>query len=120
MLPLASLGLTLLDQGLKWFFVTSDSPLVRLNSGIAFGISSGWFSLIGLGLLVVVAYVTKGQPTSLWRALSFPILANFIDRLWYGAVVDYLHLGPLTFNISDVLICTLVARLIYLQLRTQK
>ena len=117
------LGVVALDQATK-YVVKSNLDLhqawpaegffriaYRTNTGTAFGLFPGqtvtliFLSLFAIGFLFYF-YRT--------RALSYPLLrlaiglqlggaiGNLIDRVWLGAVVDFIDVGPWpTFNIAD-------------------
>jgi signal peptidase II len=94
------------------------------NPGIAFGVFSDtsgalklWalaaISLIAIGLVVYFALKTppdKILPAAALMLVLGGIIGNLIDRLWLGAVIDFIELyieqyhWP-TFNIADAAIC---------------
>ena len=99
----AALMVFVLDSSLK-----SLSNSIILNSGISFGFTSG---LNVNALWVLVYLVITGL--SIWRArqsrlartsLILVLLAasNFVDRLLFGGVRDYIELSGVVFNLSDV------------------
>jgi signal peptidase II len=112
---------------------------LTFNRGAAFGLwsglSSGWreavLALTILGALVVVAYLmtrsyyqTVLAQTSLAAVLGGAI-GNVIDRVKFGAVVDFLdfYVGSYhwpAFNVADSAICVGVALLILLPTAPQK
>lgn len=93
------------------------------NYYIAFSlpISGPWLtSFIGLVIaLLVIYYAISYNKNSISEkicllAIILGALSNFIDRLNYGFVIDYLDLKLFTvFNLADVLITTGAAFLLY-------
>ncbi|MEC8383458.1 MAG: signal peptidase II [Pseudomonadota bacterium] len=96
------------------------------NSGIAFSLLSGYgkpmeyilalaCSAILLSLCTLLSQEDINQKTSIHRwALRFILaggMGNLIDRLCYGAVIDFIYLHynawawPAIFNIADVWVC---------------
>ena len=89
------------------------------NRGINFGLGDGvsaWV-LIGLALLICAAVVLWASRTSLGKLgnisagiLIGGALANVVDRLVYGYVLDFLNMSccginnPFVFNVADVFI----------------
>ncbi|TAL20446.1 signal peptidase II [Patescibacteria group bacterium] len=109
------------DRGLKWYATHSLPPegvfwiprflgLERYqNRGLAFGLPANQL-LILLASLVVAVYLVKkimaaGRSPRAFTALAFLLLgagSNFFDRLYFGYVIDYLRVGPLSLvNIAD-------------------
>ncbi|HUV72091.1 MAG TPA: signal peptidase II [Clostridia bacterium] len=88
-------GLILLDQFSKFIF---------LKQGFAFfnqGVSFGFLAL--LPLIALVFHFPKFW--GLWLMAAGGV-ANLIDRLIYGAVVDFISLPWLpAFNLADIVIC---------------
>lgn len=82
------------------------------NYNIAFSLPlSGWFLNIGITLIIIGLFVYLPKAKTSEKPAIFLILigaiSNFIDRLCYGYVIDYLDLNWFTvFNLADVLICT--------------
>jgi signal peptidase II len=82
-----------------------------LNTGSAFGLFSGFTSLLIIasivGIGVVLYYFQQQQITVIWYRLSIGLvvggaLGNLADRLKDGAVVDFISVGwwP-AFNVAD-------------------
>lgn len=124
----------LLDQGTKWAVVRGLDLKNRLaldvwppflqfrmgwNEGINFGlfgssnVETRWI-LIGLAL-ILCAWVTRwalkdGRSLMLMSAglLVGGALGNVFDRIYYGAVADFLNMSccgiqnPYTFNVADI------------------
>ncbi len=120
---LAALVLVFLDRVIKWVVVGRHlfwqiGPLrlsVVYNDGIAFGLFSDWpaWILIAINflLILVLLFVLLGIKREQILVLIGGILifsgaiGNFIDRLFVGSVVDYIHLGRFpVFNLADVMI----------------
>lgn len=117
-----------LDQLSKWIMVQwvmtppraiEVTPFFNLilvgNKGISFGLmnSGQWtllLSLLALGITLVVL-VWLWRATSQWVALGCGLviggaIGNLIDRLRFGAVIDFLDVHALgyhwpTFNVAD-------------------
>ena len=103
------------------------------NSGAVFGIMRGagsyftFFSVIAAGVLLVVLFFTRKSSTFVKVSLGMVLggaLGNLIDRLRFGAVVDFIDVGfgdtarwP-CFNIADAAITVGVVLLIGNALRT--
>lgn len=91
-------------------------PLVSLrptaNPGLAFSLPAP-NSVTTLAIGIVLAFLLavtidrwrRGHPWLGWAFLVVGGASNFLDRLRYGAVIDYLRLGPLpVFNLADAAI----------------
>lgn len=131
--------LVLVDQLLKAWVISEFSfqsfteilPGLHLgqtqNTGIAFSMFAEWGKHAAKGItlltftvnLALVALLCIEKKTSLNNALyqsSLVMLisgglSNLIDRLYYGAVIDFIYLNyhgwhwPTIFNLADVYIC---------------
>ena len=105
--------LVLLDQGIKELLVNSEFRVI--NSGAAFGLGGAWpqfwqwlMMVLLLGLLLKFKF---NWQTGLVTAGG---LANLIDRVRWGGVVDYLALSLLPrFNLADCLILAGLIGLMY-------
>jgi signal peptidase II len=91
------------------------------NTGISFSILAGssqfvrWFlvvaaSVIVLYLVKVLSRESRAWPRRAWSMIIAGALGNIVDRVRYGAVVDFLdfHIGRWhwpAFNVADALIC---------------
>jgi len=141
-LAIALAGL-ILDQGLKiWlvhgFGLRENGPVDLLpvleivlvwNRGISYGLFQqhsdlGRWLLAGLTVAVSIGlwfWSARAQSRLVAVALALVIggaIGNGIDRLWYGAVVDFVHFHVGTFswyvfNLADVWIVAGVAGLLY-------
>ena len=127
----------LLDQASKYYVVhwlrlsePGVSPIrvfppylefqMAWNRGVNFGLFAGFdmrWVLIGLALVISVAVLwwLHKNGGSKWAYLSAGLLVggalgNVIDRIFYGAVADFLNMSccginnPYSFNIADVAI----------------
>lgn len=105
--------LVLLDQGIKGMLVSSELRVI--NSGVAFGLGRVWpqfwqwlMIVLLLGLLIKFKF---NWQTSLITAGG---LANLIDRVRWGGVVDYLAISIWPrFNLADCLILAGLLGLMY-------
>ncbi len=91
-------------------------PFVALrpteNSGIAFSLPlPSAATTIIVAMVVVVLFViavrqfARGAPWFAWGLLAVGGGANLLDRFRYGAVIDFIALGPLPiFNLADLLV----------------
>ena len=136
----------LLDQLSKWSALSNlqigvAEPvlpffnwLLVFNPGAAFSFlaqSSGWqrwfFTVIGIGAAIYIIWLLYKNQTDklLCFALSLILggaIGNVMDRIMYGAVVDFidLHYGNWhwpAFNIADSAICIGAALIIWGELR---
>lgn len=135
-----------LDQLSKWLVyteVSSAAPLILckyfsivrvFNTGVSFSLFDNYGSLGTLVLCVISLIVCGGllywlhQEPNRLRQLCLGMiiggaLGNVIDRLHYGAVVDFLdfHIGAYhwpAFNVADSFICVGAVMLMILELMT--
>lgn len=144
-LAIATLTL-LLDQLSKWSALSNlqlgvPEPvlpflnwLLLFNPGAAFSFlaqGSGWqrwfFTILGILASVYIIYLLRKslEDKLLCVALSLILggaLGNVIDRIMYGAVVDFIDLHYANwhwpaFNVADSAICVGAALIIYSELR---
>ncbi len=112
--------------------VLSPLPVLDLvlvwNHGITFGLFAGFGAKILLAVLagaVVVALIVWMARTQDWLvtiavgAIAGGAVGNVLDRLRYGAVVDFIHVHigglayPWVFNIGDsAIVCGVIALMI--------
>lgn len=91
-----------------------------LNTGTAFGLlkNAQWFFLIfasAVSAFIIVKYQTFQPKIQLLSALVLAgALGNLFDRLFYGAVIDFINFSfwP-AFNIADSAISIAVVLLLY-------
>jgi signal peptidase II len=136
----------LLDQLSKWSALSNlqlgiPEPvlpfmnwLLLLNPGVAFSFlaqGSGWqrwlFTIVGLVACVYIVWLLRKSQNDkmLCVALSLILggaLGNVLDRIMYGAVVDFIDLHYANwhwpaFNIADSAICIGAALIIWGELR---
>ena len=120
---LAAMAVLILDQGLKLMLKDADQMLVPglvkllgiRNTGVSFGLFAGHPELVSwmtLALIIAAALFLRRLPLGAlgaWGAgfLLGGALGNLLDRLIYGAVVDYVKLLFIdfpVFNLADVCI----------------
>lgn len=141
------LALLSIDLSLKWYLNNSNIESITLipyfldyfltkNTGIALSLfsSSGNLTQILLLVLIFLALIflshtflkTKDEVQKLGLIL---VLAggfgNFIERFFYGAVTDYLHLrigttSLFVFNFADFLITLGAVLIIFIWMREEK
>jgi signal peptidase II len=107
------------------------------NPGAAFSFladAAGWqrwfFVLLALGISVWLVRLIRVHAGERWLALSFALilggaLGNVIDRLFHGAVIDFLYFhagryGWPAFNVADSAISVGVALLLWDQFFAQR
>lgn len=88
---------------------------LAINQGISFGLEVpqtiifSAYALSFLGLTGLVIFYWKKGVTAGWFLCSLLFLgafSNFIDRIKFGGVVDYIDVSFFTvFNLSDIMIC---------------
>ena len=108
----AGLGLIVLDQITKFYFLYFQPQLVVINSGGAFSISSGWvyypfvvvLVLLLLLVLLIKSNLHKRYPWAVVLVYAGAI-GDLIDRFRLGGVVDFINLRiwP-SFNLADAMI----------------
>lgn len=93
------------DQVLKFLAINFDFLPVSYNQGISFGFLPGnWWLVVNLIIIIVIfAIFIKKMELGILLILGGGI-SNFIDRIWWGEVVDYIGipLFPWKFNLADV------------------
>lgn len=111
------------DQGLKTLLKNADQPLIPgvikllgiRNTGVSFGLLAGhpeMVALITLALILLAGLFLRRMRLGGLGALGAGLmlggaLGNLLDRMIYGAVVDYLKLLFIdfpVFNLADVAI----------------
>ena len=107
-------GLIVIDQLSKWW-VLGHPFFVTKNSGIIFGLGSGWgiFTLIIVCLMLGLFLLTIEKP----EKIMWPIvlifsgaISNIIDRIFRGGIIDFIRIkGELAFNFADIMIILGVA-----------
>lgn len=99
------LFLVFLDQVLKFLAVNSNLLQASYNRGISFGLLPDFWWL-GINFLILTGiFIFLIKKPSLPLLLIFGGgLSNFIDRIWWGGVIDYIRLPlfPWAFNLADV------------------
>lgn len=105
------------------------------NSGAVFGIMRGAgnyfavFSFVAAAIVVVIMYLARKASPPVRIGLGLVLggaVGNLIDRLRYGAVVDFIDIGATdairwpSFNVADLAITIGVVMLILASLRPAK
>ncbi len=151
---LTALVVFVADQASKWWILHGlDLPELRQvvllpvlnltmvwNRGVTFGLLNGFGSWGHIALALIALAVVAALCFWLWRAESVLVavaigaiaggaVGNVVDRLRYGAVVDFIHAHVQTpwgdvswyvFNVADAAIVCGVAALILDSLGTRK
>lgn len=110
------IGLVVLDQAIKALAVNSKTSVI--NNGAALGLGSDWPQLWP-GLMIVLLAVLLIKFKFNWQTglITAGGLSNFIDRLRWGGVVDYLAMSWLPrFNLADGYILAGLIILLYSRL----
>jgi signal peptidase II len=129
--------LLIIDQVIKSIvvanaqFLQSPIPLIPgllfllkvTNTGVAFGLLDSFQIVVQIitGIIIIASvYFLSRFPKSFIIPLSFVIggaLGNFVDRLAYGHVIDYIFLRYFSvFNFADMCITFGIVWLMYLEL----
>lgn len=122
---IATMFIYLLDQGSKYYFYKNVLPGTHFFSTVIIdhswntGISYSWGAGISPAILTtIVVLLTSVTGAVLWRERYYAgfscivggALGNIHDRLYYGAVFDFISLKwgeyywPTVFNIADIFI----------------
>ena len=126
-----------LERGQSVRVTTFFDLVLVYNPGAAFSFLSdaaGWqrwfFVVLALGISVWLVRLIRLHARERWLALSFSLilggaLGNVIDRLFHGAVIDFLYFhagryGWPAFNVADSAISVGVALLLWDQLFAQR
>lgn len=95
------------NRGLSWSIF--DSP-----NNVVFMAVSATIALVMVGFMIR-AYQLYCQQKRLWGAtlVIAGALGNFVDRILYGGVVDFISIGSFPiFNVADIAICCGIAIMI--------
>ncbi len=103
---LVVMGVVLVDQAVKVIFFPDDA---LINSGVAFGLGRSWLpSWLGIFLTasLVVWVIRQADGYIGWDLVAGGGLANLVDRLVRGGVVDFIRpIGSFAwFNLADIAI----------------
>lgn len=108
-----------IDQVFKFLAVNFDFLHVSYNQGISFGLlpSYWWLGINFLILAGIFIFLIKKVNLALLLVFSGG-LSNFIDRISYGGVVDYIRvpLLPWAFNLADVFLVLGISLLILINI----
>jgi signal peptidase II len=117
------IGLTALDQATKVIFKTFWPDYVVFNDGVAFSLD------MPILLPIIISFVCLGyifyekksgniEPDWTLAVFAAGILGNLIDRLLFGEVVDFIHIGSWpVFNLADVYLTSIAIYFIYIFLK---
>ena len=120
---LLGVGLTLADQISKLIFKNFLPEYVVFNEGIAFSIKMPIIVPIVLSIacLIYVWYEKESgniQPDWTLSVFAAGVLGNMIDRIAFGKVTDFIHIGSWpVFNLADVYLTSMAVYFIYLFLK---
>lgn len=106
MIPILTIVIGILDQMLKYTYLERGSATI--NPGVAFGSGNTMTAILGIALLVTVGLAMRFQPRPYWLSLCLAASFNLLDRVMTGGVIDYLTVGSISLNLSDIAICILV------------
>jgi len=100
-----SLTFIAIDQLSKFFIVKNAYQLIVFNYKGVWGIVPSWAGIAALFLLAFYIWRQKQQQLIYWLIMAAGF-SNLLDRLLYGAVVDWIHSFPWfpVFNIADIMI----------------
>ena len=129
---ITSVAFFLIDQFTKWYVVIKMDlrnlyaidvlpPILNFrmawNDGINFGLNiGGKWVMIALAVAIVIGMIFWSRKFTGWTsAILFGMtiggaLGNVLDRLIYGAVVDFLNMSccgynnPFSFNVADIFV----------------
>jgi signal peptidase II len=116
-------GLTALDQAFKFGFKIFFPDYVVFNDGVAFSLD------VPLLIPIVISFICLGyifyekkagniQPDWTLAVFAAGIFGNLIDRLAFGKVVDFIHVGSWpVFNFADVYLTSIAIYFIYIFLK---
>ena len=108
-----------LDQITKWFALKTHSIYVIQNRGAAWGMLSqytDWLTIISgiISLYCLILLYYTDQPAWGIRLISMGAIGNLIDRLYHGAIIDFISIGRFpVFNVADSFITMGIAWLIF-------
>jgi len=128
---LLGVGLLLLDQVIKWWVVNIHPLFVLKNPNIIFGMGPKldlFFWITFFLILILALFTIERQKPKVKKDNADPFLkqilpisvmmagvvSNLIDRIFRGAVIDYLRLPfytKVSFNLADVFI--IIGAIIY-------
>ena len=106
----------------EWTLTPFFNLVIVWNQGISFGMLNQNFNYgpallvaVSLAIVLVFLYILLRKPNTKWQSLAIAMiiggaLGNVIDRLRFGAVIDFLdfHIGSHhwpSFNVGDSCIC---------------
>ena len=127
MIPLL-VSLLLLDQVTKTvaFLLADDdaSGVIqpgynpRFSLGIAGAPLAVTLMVMTLSVCCFICYASAGVASGRWRswvpaAIASGALSNLIDRILYGAVRDFLAIGPIVLNVADVAVAAGVVAIVH-------
>lgn len=113
-LVLTTVFIVALDQLLKFYMVSERAAGISYNPAVSFGLGNSDWYWAGVATIIIMAGLYKLRPYHIWVSLIVAVLGTGLDRYYYGAVVDHLHIWRLSFNLTDIVIVALIG---YLGLR---
>lgn len=144
---IVSLFLLIIDTVIKWSVINNIEigqsfylikPVLQIthlkNTGAAFNLLDSYQLLIGLIAIFVIGYLIRmlvrekrltNLKLLLYSMLISGILANLIDRIIYGGVIDYIAVNIVDvnlpiFNFADALITISITIYLVLELVMEK
>ncbi|MBM3887394.1 signal peptidase II [Candidatus Dependentiae bacterium] len=105
-----------MNKGVSFSWFASESTLGYIMLTIAV------FAIIVLFVFYAVGQYRLGYPLYGECCVLAGAVSNFIDRIQYGGVIDFIdfHIGSWhfpTFNIADIYICTGITWLVLVQVK---
>lgn len=103
-----SLVVSLLNIFISFWLFSKD--LCIKNEGVAFGIDVIYIIFITLAVVIVLillGLISKGFLRYIFFSFVLLGISNFVVRVIYGSVCDYINIFNLVVNISDILMVLL-------------
>jgi signal peptidase II len=121
----------IIDRLLKWYAITVEPfGFTYLgfeyfeNTGIAFSIPVPQSITLILTPIIVIALLHYMHDTTdrirwfAWILICTGAFSNFIDRILFGYVIDYIRIGTAIINIADIII--VIGILLFLRKHTSE
>ncbi len=111
-------SLVIFDQLTKFLFNKFAPSIIFLNSKLIFDITAPQYIVIVLYIFVITfvfyfTYFSKKINPALGVMILAGGISNFFDRVYFGQVIDFIHIGSAVFNIADFYIIFALLILIF-------